>query len=235
MSTTDEPLHFTPASLADLETPPVFTLRAPTSRDRRQHQRFLIIEGIRPHRSDEIRPEILNGLRQLWGADDYEKHAPVLEAYWAALDEFAAQRKANQALAVEIHPDFEYDREIETAIRDLIGEVQKNWRPLAVMLADNAEFAEMQPIVAVAVAVKSWAGLNVSRQLENGYLTIDCADMVQEALGKLEEENGLVAGTAWSELFVASLSRTFRLDIDLTAAPEPDALAEISSEEPASA
>lgn len=202
-----ETLAFTPPCLANCDDPPRFILRAVTKRDERFFRRLSREQGITRHSDEALRAEILSGLERLWSPADFAEHKPVLEAYWQTLDEFVAQRKDDPDLK------WEYDPDIERAITVLVEKVQDAHAPLRRMLADNLDADEMTPKLMLAIAVKSWEGLDVARELDRGYITLDCAETLQEALRdyekvKLGEKVPAIAGT---ELFVACVRR-FRLD-----------------------
>lgn len=200
-----ETLAFTPPSLAEIDGAPTFTLRAPTTRDKRHHRRLHVEEGLAHHGSDAIRAEVLAGLKLLWSPDAYAEHAPLIEAYWDATDQFVTEKAKD--------PDLEwiYDAEIEAAVQDLTQRVAQAHKPLRRMMADNADFGEMSFPLMVAVVVKGWTGLDAKPVREGGYLTLDSAAGIAEALAKVEKANGLDEGAAWVELAVACTNRMYLL------------------------
>ena len=205
-----ETLSFTIKSLASLgDAAPRFTLRTPTPRDKRFHQRLNNEEGLRHHSPEAIRAEVLTGLKALWTPEQYAEHAPRIEAYWAELEDFQLQLRDDPEL------EWSYDADIERAINGLIQKVGQSWRPLRSMIADNAEFSDMSFVLMVALIVKDFAGLSLKapRELDRGYLTVDTAFAIRDALWALEDKHGLTKGSAWLELAAACTSRMY-LDED---------------------
>lgn len=219
-----ELLDFTPASLKDIEGAPAFVLRASTSREKRYHRRLLLEQGIRYHDREEIRAEVLNGLKDLWDADAFEQHGPVLKELWSARDDFEMQLKDSPELV------WSYDPDIETAVDELVRKVMQEHRPLRSMIADNADYGSMAAPLLVTVTLKRFSGIDVKPRNERGYFTIETVEAVEEALSKFEKANGLVEGTAWAELTVACSRRMYLTEEESgnsasqspsTTAPEP--------------
>lgn len=203
-----EVLAFTPASLESIEDAPVFRLRASSSRDKRFHRRLLVEHGIRFHDRDAIRAEVLAGLKALWDEEAFEEHSPVIKALWDARDEFD-QQNADAFKKGEPELEWSYDADLENAVDDLVRKVTQEWNPLLRMIADNADYGSLAAPLLVAVNVKGFSNLNVKASLDRGYLTLDVAEKVEDALSKLERKHGLIEGTAWAELTVACSQRMY--------------------------
>lgn len=202
-----ETLFFTPECFAGLgDDAPRLELRAVTSRDKRFQNRLLREEGVRAHDAKAIRQEILTGLKELWSEDQYNQHVPVLEAYWEAQDDFALQAKEDPDLV------WTYDAETERACASLIERVIEAWPKLRRMIADNADFGEMVATIWTAVVVKRWTNLDVKLVRDRGYLTVDCAEALLDALDDHAQKLG-IAGKPSTELFLAC-TRRFRIDED---------------------
>lgn len=227
-----ETLAFTPASLAGIEDPPVFRLRAVSGRDRRFMRRIVTERGASLHSTEAIREEVVRGLERLWTPEQFAAFVPRLRDCWAAGDEFALQARdikagfdeqrmtiapgddapaaarmaeidAEEAKALTFeHPD-------KGACDALVREVQKNHLPLGKMLADNVDYRELSAAAAFAVAIKGWDSLDVARELDRGYLTLECVEAIAEALADLEADNSLPEGQARGELLVACTRRVF--------------------------
>lgn len=203
-----ETLVFTPSSLRDISNAPSFVLRAATPRDKRFHRRLITEEGLRTHNTETIRKCVLDGLRQLWEPQDYDRHAPIITDYWQQQDDFVLQRKDNPEL------EWSFDPEIQSAVGDLTQRVAEAYPPLRRMLADNNDFGEMIAPVLAAVVVQDIRGLSINPRRDRGYFTVDTMLAVQSALEAFERKHqaeGLKEGTAWVELFVAC-SQRMRLD-----------------------
>lgn len=198
-----EVLSFTPNSLKDLEGAPVFRLRASTSREKRFHRRLLLEQGIRYHDRDTIRAEVLSGLKELWDEDAFLQHSPVIKALWEARDDFELQLKDDPNL------EWSYDAELENAVDELVRKVSQEWKPLRIMVADNADYGSLAAPLLVMVTVSGFAGLEVKALKDRGYLTLETVEAVEAALSALEKRHGLVQGTAWAELTVACSQRMY--------------------------
>jgi len=203
-----EMLVFTPDAFAGIDNAPTFTLRTPTPRDKRFQRRLLNEEGAVQHSRDAMRAEMLRGLKALWGEDQFAEHSPKLEEFWQATDDFALQVKDDPDLV------WEYDTALERACLQLEDDVAQAWRPLARMKAGNAWAGEANALSLVAVSVKSWTGLDVTFAPDRGYLSVDTATEIRDALLSLSVKVGVKEpGAAWSQLFLAALKRMY-LDAD---------------------
>lgn len=221
-----EVLAFTPASLEKFDGAPVFRLRASSPRDKRFHRRLFLEHGIRYHDRDTIRAEVLNGLEQLWDADAFAEHSPVIKALWDARDDYELQLKDDPSL------EWSYDAEIENAVDELVRKVSQSWQPLRVMIADNGDYGAMSGALLVAVTVQTFAGLPVKALKDRGYTTVETAEAIETALSDLEKQHGVPEGTAWSELIIAC-SRRMYLDKEeagnsASQSPSPTAPAPLS-------
>jgi hypothetical protein len=200
-----ETLAFTPESLTGLDTPPVFTLRAVTTREKRFRARLMRENGIVSHSDEAVREESLAGLRALWTAEQFEEHSARLTDYWKQRDDFDLASDEDETLV------WDFDPAAEQAIDDLLARLERSWPPLARMAADLAEYRSIDPLAYIAVAAKDWTGLDVPRELDRGYLTLDCAEALAGALFEKEQDAGAEPGAAFRELYIAALGR-FYLD-----------------------
>lgn len=198
-----ETLVFTPASLEALSPAPKFTLRVPTGREKRFLQRMHRENGVFTHSRLAFRDETLKGLRAQWTEEQFERFSGWVTEYWDAEDAFAKLREEDSDAV------WTYDAEIERAVLDLQEKLEKSWPPLARMYADATEYGQMQPLFYAAVIVSDWSGLEVRRQLDRGYLTLDCAEALQDALLVLDAKVGQKGGTAMGELYLACLRRMY--------------------------
>lgn len=197
-----ETLAFTPASLKGLgDDAPVFTLRSPTPRDKRYIRRLYLREGVRRHSQDDIRREVLAGLNALWDAEVAQRNGEMLQAYWSAQDDFALIKQDDPEAA------FDYDKDLAAACRELPGKVSEFWPKLGEMLADNADFAELDDPIHVSVTVKGWTGLEHKPAIDEGYITLPCAEGLAAGLIAFEKRHELPLGLAWTELVLACWAR----------------------------
>lgn len=221
-----EVLAFTPASLAKFDGAPVFRLRASSTRDKRFHRRLLLEYGIRYHDREIIRAEVLKGLEQLWDADAFAEHSPVIKALWEARDDYELQLKDDPSLA------WSYDPQIEDAVDELVRKVSQEWKPLRTMIADNADYGAMSGALIVAVTVLTFTGLSVKALKDRGYTTVETAEAIETALSAFEAEHGVPEGTAWAELIVACSQRMYLTEAErgnsVSQSPSPTAPAPLS-------
>lgn len=199
-----ETLVFTPECFEALPSPPKFTLRTPTTREKRQRRRLINEECAVRHDAETMRAEMLAGLKALWGEKGYAEHAPIVEAYWQALDDHALQLKDDPELK------WEYDPEIEAAVERLEIDVGQAHRPFGKMRADNMHFDEVATLSIVAVMIQAYTGIDAAAERERGYLTLNAAHELRDALGDIEDEHKIEPrGRAWTQLFVACSKRMF--------------------------
>jgi hypothetical protein len=228
-----ELLSFTPASLKEIEGAPSFTLRASTTREKRFHRRLLLESGIRYHDNAAMRRETETGLKALWGKEQFEEFFPFVKSVWEARDDFEVQVKDDPNLK------WEFDEATEAKVDEVIRKVTQQWQPLCVMIADNADYAEMSFPILNAVTIKSFTGLDVKRRIDRGYFTLETIEAIQEALSEFEKANGLPEGVAWMQLSIACSNRMYlkkeeagnsELQSPLPTAPAP--LNETNTSEP---
>ncbi|MFC4255383.1 hypothetical protein GRI97_08090 [Altererythrobacter xixiisoli] len=196
-------LTFTPDALKGASPAPTFTLRTATTREKRMWRRLLIEEGARTHTIEAIREEMVRGLQAEWDAATCGQHIPMLREYWAAFDEHALQRKDDPDLKWECDPI------IEEAVHQLEQQVQRGWRPLAKMRADNLEYGDIAAVAQIAVMIDTFSGIELEAERDGKYLTFDTAEGMREALGVLELRAGSKPGTAFQELYSECALRMF--------------------------
>lgn len=218
-----ETLAFTPQSLREIEGAPTFFLRTATHREKRFHQLMLDEEQLHVFDAHAFRKELLAGFREGWESEDFEHTEQILKDYWSARDDFdlqkadrdkeiadaRAQKEAGEEVDIPPELEFEYDKQTERFCKDLIAEIGESHRPIGRMMAANRKFEQTVGAVTVAVFVKSWSGLEVQRSLARGYVTLDCAFEIRDALEDFEEEHGLEVGNAWRELEAMCSIRRF--------------------------
>lgn len=197
-----ETLAFTPDVLAHIDGAPSFTLRAPTTREKRFRRRIMSEEGVTFHSEEDLRQEVLDALRTvLWGEEKFATHSQPLKDYWEALDDYRAQKKTNQDLK------WSYDEPTERALLKLLRDVEQSWSPLGRMKADNIDFNEIFMAATVAVVVADWSGLSCAKETDRGYLTIDCVDALANSMTKVAERKDVLGKLAWLQLFNACANR----------------------------
>jgi hypothetical protein len=198
--------RFTPASLADIENPPIFRLRAASRRERRRYDSLLIEEGLRRHDQEAMRAEILRGLRALSSDDEFEIWEPNLKQHWDAVDDWA---KENATKSEDDREHFEAPGPSEDEISTVTRGIHENWRPLRKMAAENVAFSRDAPALMLGVVISGWSNLDTPFSSREGILSLDTIDGVDTALAKLERDLGKPEGIAFVELYVACTNRLF--------------------------
>ena len=190
-----EELAFTPKSLEFLgDKAPVFLLRVPTGREKRFIRRLYARNGLQRHSQQDIRAELLRGLEALWDKEVFERNSAMLAEYWSATDDFALQAKADPDIV------FTYDPEITAACKAMPAKVAKYWPQLGEMLADNADFDELNDTIQLAVVVRDWRNFDEPVRLDDGYLTLDCAEKVMTRLDRLQKHHAELAALPPNDL-----------------------------------
>lgn len=182
-----EVLDFTPPSFEPLgKAAPRFTLRTWTSREKREERRLQNRLGMTFWGTESLREEVRSGLKRLWTPEHVEEYLPLIEAYWEAQDDFDLQRKDNSDLK------WEYDRDLEERIIEVLDRVGKAHDPLLEMRADNADFMAMLPTLWLAIGVESWTGLKTPMVRKAGYLTVECVEKMLLEVNALAKTCGAV-------------------------------------------
>lgn len=198
--------RFTPASLADIENPPSFRLRAASRRERRRYDRLLIEEGLRRHDKEDMREEMIRGLRALTSDEEYETWALNLRQHWDAVDAWEDEHKGMPADEL---PAFEAPGPDEAAIAKVTRGIHENWPPLRKMAADNLLFGREAPALLISIIVSGWSNLDTPFVSREGVLPLDTVDRIDADLAALEKANGMDEGKAFVELYVAATGRMF--------------------------
>lgn len=200
-----ETLAFTPHALDQkLEKPPIFRLRAVTYRERRHFDSLMRTNRVRQYGVEDIRKEILNAVQNVCSPESAAEIEPRLKEFWEAVDQHSDEQDelpADERTAFE-HPDI-------AAIEKLSEQLADAWPPLAQMNDKNVDWFNMMPLIAVATAVTGWDNFACQFSKEFGFLTIESADDVRNALYDLDKANGITGGLSWSELYSTALGRIF--------------------------
>lgn len=190
-----EVASYTPPSLANLPTPPVFLVRPVTGRDARAFRRACMVEGLMHHQFDEIRAEMLRGLKRHWSEEDYEAGKAKVQAIWDALDQ-----------GLEVDPD---DLEALSHLQSTVGRLHK---PLATMGADNQDFNDLAPRIALTLFVVGWRHIDVPYRREAGLVPVETVDALEAAVLKIEQAaeadkvEGVKPGVAFVQLWAHVLT-----------------------------
>lgn len=200
-----EILRFTPASLAVIDTPPVFRLRAASRRERRRYDRLMIEEGLRRHDKEAMRAELLRGLRELSSDDEFETWEHLLRQHWDARDEYDAALSGKEADAPEFTPPGPSEEEIARVMRG----IHENWAPLRKMAADNLIFNREAPALLISVVLAGWSGISTPFASREGSIPLDTIDALDRDLAQLETDHDLKPGQAFVQLYIEATNRMF--------------------------
>lgn len=191
-----EVLAFTPSCLADTAGAPVFHLRAITWREEQYHRRLMREATLVQHSETAMRDAMRSELERLWTAEAFTRAIDTLEGYWQAVDSFKAE-------ALE-SPDAAFEFAAMDEIEQLDIDLRRFSPKIAKMVADNAEAADVLPMLFVATAILRCDNLPRPLPYEGGYLTIDGAAAINSMM---RETLGDKAAVAWTELYVACIRR----------------------------
>lgn len=204
---------FTPEALRELPNPPVLHLRAGTVRDKNQFTRLLIEEDAQSHSLDDMREEIITGLKELGGEEAFSEWEPRIKGLWEALDshekeaeEIIKAGKESPDADVEI-PTFVYDD--EKLVGEILQLIEEQWRPLRKMKADNVMANRMQPVIMAQVIVAKVDNLDVELAKDGKYLTFECAGEIRDAVQDFARDNGVDADEVIRDLNREILQRLF--------------------------
>ena len=201
--------RFTPPSLANIPTPPVFLLRAGSRRDRRTYQRLLIEEGLTHHSQDKFRAETIRGLQALWSPEIYEQHVPRLKHFWEAIDQHAEAQKGKDT------PDpFVFDPDEQSALAELNSRITKAWAPLRKLAADNILYSSEAPSVMLSILLVGWEHAQISYARADGRVSLDLLEELEDALADMEQQHAGIEGvgmpgTAFMQIATKATNRLF--------------------------
>lgn len=221
-----ETLAFTPPSLEGLKNPPVFTLRAVTSRDKRHHRRMVREAGITRHSDEDLRALARSELRRLWGEENFSQFIVHIEEYWHAVDDWVLQVKDDPAIT------FSFDEEKMAAIDELTKRLYQNSPAYRSALADNADAGEQSPLLVMAVVIRGASGVEGLSSTGEMFHTLEDMDALRDRMREFDREAGSEEGTAFNELFVACARRMRLLPEEAknSASPSPSDPDQQSSE-----
>ncbi len=214
------PLHakevqiFKPDCLAEQQTIPAFTLKAPTRREREDMMYAIRQDGLRRYGQEEMREAMVEELCRLWECDQEDPNVAKLRGYWQATDDYAEQA---EALLLEIEAAKDAGEESPAALApfehaetpavvellDRLDDLSPRLRRMAI---SNERFARSLPRYAIAHCLKDWTGLECQPRFENEVLKID---IVHDLEGELEDRFGDKGVSAINELAAAAIGRFF--------------------------
>lgn len=221
-------LHrFTPPALAELASPPVFLLRDGDRRARRDFRKMLLTEGLTTYAPDAVRAEARAGLRALWEPADAEQHIGRIEAYWHAADQ------ANAAAGHDEEAEPAIDPAERRLVEDLLSRLGQSWAPLRRMASANAMYAAEAPSVVLSTVLRGWESIDLRYCREDGVVSLDTLEGLENALGDVERAQGGKPGLAYAQLCEAALERLFPATAADVERPSSAGLASEPEAEPA--
>lgn len=171
---------FTPASLAGLDNPPVLYLRWGTPREKQRMRRRMAEKQLRRHSTEEVREELLKGLRDILSQNAAAEWEPRIRAWWEAQDAYAEEWKD---VPLTERPAFEFDG--EAAIELTLRQIGRDWEPYAAMMGDNAEIEPLMMDIIVSLIVERFEGITPPVWRDGRHFTTDSATNIGEALDRL--------------------------------------------------
>ncbi|PZU59831.1 MAG: hypothetical protein DI547_04970 [Sphingobium sp.] len=169
---------------------------------------MLVREGLRLHSQEDFRKETLLGLEALWSPEHFAEYEGRLRGYWDAFDQFQTEHAGTDDA-----PDFEHPD--AGAVDDLTRRVTASWRPLRDLAADLIAFNADSPTIMLSVLVDGWKHLDVPFAREEGVVTLDKLEDVEDALLAVEREamerkiEGVSPSLAWLQLRAEAGARLF--------------------------
>lgn len=170
---------YKPPTLANLAEPPTFTFRAATVRDKRAFNRALAIDGLKIHSTEALRAALRSELTRLWSEDVRDAELTRLNAFWATLDQNQQSGPDDQ---------IEIPAEDWAAYNDLMERVLGASELLRTMQADNADFYDFAPKVALGLFLVGWKGLELPFRREAGVVSIELLDQLAVELVRIEQQ-----------------------------------------------
>lgn len=181
---------FVPASLAHLKNPPTFILRDGTPREKAEHLSILRLDKKRHHSTEAMRDALFEGLAQLSTPEEFGEWEPRIREFFDAADQH--DKELSEAIAALPEdatdedraslPTFEFEGKAE--VLACIDGVQSEYQKCLILDNDNMRFRMAQPHAIAAVVIVDVHNLDVDlvRDRQGKYLTMDCAMEVAEAL-----------------------------------------------------
>ncbi|MGF7152614.1 hypothetical protein [Novosphingobium gossypii] len=170
---------FVPASLEHLTNPPTFFLRWGTPREKEQQRRVMDEEGAVTYASETMRAEILRGMRELLGPEDFDLWQPQVKGWWDAVDAYEAENK--DVPVAERDPLVYEDQDV---VSEVLEQIARDWRPYRLMQADNNEYQRKLHHAINSAIVVSFDNLDTAVIKRGRYLTFDCLLNVADRLDK---------------------------------------------------
>ena len=205
---------FTPECMADIEGAPSFTFRHAKVLDKHRYHNLVIEHGLTYHSQQDIRDAIVEELRAEFQSDDMEHNITRLTALWQADDDLTAALREHRQQVIDIlseveegdekpelpaAPVLDFPTDEETALSDLISDVQCESARVRKMLKQNHWHGVMMPRLLMAMFLTATT-LPVKLRKEGGILTFESVESVIEALAKAARDAGVNPDAAVGEL-----------------------------------
>lgn len=166
--------EFTPQSLKDKmgDDAPVFRLKSPTEREQRAFRRRTRQMGLTAYPDEAFFDEKLLAIDLYWPPE-------VASEYRMKLVELAEKERQSIDLSP---PEQAWLRKLNRELFDAHDE-------LRAMEADQKEFHEYVPLVAIATYVSGWSGFDASFVLDAGFLSWKSVAAIRKELDRLGSEH----------------------------------------------
>lgn len=208
----DQIEKWTPESLRNAPTPPVFLFQPVTHRHKKAFETALVEEGITFNQTDAVRDAIFKALESLWTPELYERESARLRQAFDNMD----------AGIIISDEDQEH-------VNDLIQRVQAVSPTVGRMVAQNMRFHSETPKVAVSLVLVGWIGLDTKYQRAGMTIPMETMDALAAEILLLEHRlmgDGIKfdgqsePGTAFMELSLKAFQ-----SLDLTGAERKNSVA----------
>lgn len=186
-----------PASLANLPAAPVFTFRPATERDARAFRQACRVQGLTMHSMADFRAAIRSELQMLWDKDSFDVQMPKLQALWDTID-YNSRKPEEERVAI--------DPDEQAAADELMQRLGRASKLLRSMEADNEQFMEDSPKLAIGQFLIGWKNITAPFRKEAGVIPLDCIDGLEKALLAMERQavadkvEGAKPGEAFAEI-----------------------------------
>lgn len=167
----DQIEDFVPDSLKNIVPTPTFRFRAATPRDKQRYGHQLNLEGLRLFPEGDVRAEVLRVLKLNWDEQTFETQRARLETAWAMADQ-----------------DMEIDPAEAAAITELATRCMDVSPLLRRMDADNKQFRQQAPLIALSLFLAGWSNLETPFRLEAGVVPVEAMLSLAEELREIEEK-----------------------------------------------
>ena len=168
---------FVPASLAHISNPPTLYLRWGSPREKERQRRVMDEEGAISYADDAMRRELLRGMEELFGPEDFAIWEPQAKSWWDARDSYA---KEFEKVSADERPPFEFEG--EDRLVEYLEQIARDWRPYRLMQADNKAYGRALAHAINSVIVERFENIDVPIAKAGRYISFACAMAIADKL-----------------------------------------------------